>query len=41
MSSSISPSSGMASMIPGFQTALPGTQTNIGKSPLNNDHFGG
>jgi len=30
MSSTINPSSGIASMIPGFQTALPGTQTNIG-----------
>jgi len=30
MSSSISPSSGLASMIPGMQTAIPGMQTNIG-----------
>ena len=30
MSSTINPSSGLASVIPGMQSAIPGTMTNIG-----------
>ena len=31
MSSSIDPSSGMASMMPGMASVIPGTATNIGE----------
>ena len=31
MSSSLDPTSGVASMLPGISTVIPGTMTNIGK----------
>ena len=31
MSSSINPASGLASVVPGMSTSLPGTMTNIGE----------
>ncbi len=39
MSSSINPSSGIASMVPGMATSIPGTATNIGRY-LNNYSVG-
>ena len=32
MSSSLDPTSGVASMLPGISTVIPGTMTNIGKN---------
>ena len=39
MSSSLDPTSGVASMLPGISTVIPGTMTNIGKNQTKQKWF--